>query len=104
MGVVIITLWYAVRNHQHKEDALFQCLTVSNIGTFYQRILYHPVNPDALKILPYITGYLVRSGGLDHAHEQPGSKITTIGVVVRTKQRREGTVGIAVKILHYRFV
>jgi hypothetical protein len=34
---------------------------------------------------------------------QPGSNITITGVVVRTDQDEQGTPGIALKILHYRF-
>jgi len=40
----------------------------------------------------------------NHLHDQPGHKCTITGVVVRAEPHGEGTVGIALKILHYRFV
>jgi hypothetical protein len=41
----------------------------------------------------------------NRTREQTGPKITTTGIVVRTEQPREGTtVGIALKILDYRFM
>jgi hypothetical protein len=79
------------RGKKYEEIARLKNMSASGL---YLQLKRPIVEGDELRVTISLPNY--STGELDH-------KIITRGVVVRTEQHDEGTVGIGLKILHHRF-